>query len=74
MTDKEFYKARAEGWNKIAELRSQYNTNAFFELLDIAFQVVKKNNPDFVMHREEKIWAKVKYRKALNSLKINDQF
>lgn len=73
MTEKEFYKARAEGWNKVAALRSQYNTEAFFELLDIAFQIVKKNHPDFEKHREEKILAKIKFRKALNSLKINEQ-
>ena len=74
MTDKEIYKARAEGWNKIAELRSEYNTSAFFELMDLAFQVVRENNPDYMQHREEKILAKVKFRKALNSLKLNDQF
>jgi putative sterol carrier protein len=74
MTEKEFYKARAEGWDKILELRSDYNTSAFFELLDLAEQIVKENNPNFSAHREEKLLAKVKYRKALNALNFHDKF
>ncbi|KAF0151147.1 MAG: hypothetical protein FD143_2182 [Ignavibacteria bacterium] len=74
MKDKEFYKARAEGWNKVAELRREYNTSAFFELLDLAEQIVKENNSEFSLHRDEKILAKVKFRKELNSLKFYDKF
>jgi hypothetical protein len=70
MTDKEIYKARAEGLNRIAELRSNYKSGLFLELLDLAHTIAKENSRDHEKHRELKIWEKVKFRKALNKLFI----
>jgi hypothetical protein len=73
MTEKEIYKARAEGLNWIAEKRALYNSDHFFELLDIAFQISKENSPNYKLHRDEKIMEKIKFRKALNALFLNDK-
>lgn len=73
MTEKEIYKARAEGLNWIAEKRTAYRSGSFYELLDIAFQVSKENSPNYLLHRENKILEKVKIRKALNSLFADDK-
>lgn len=74
MTDKEIYKARAEGLNWISENRMLYNSTNFFELLDLAFLVSKENSANYSLHREEKIKEKIKFRKALNRLFSNDKF
>ncbi len=73
MTDKEIYKARAEGFNRVAELRNTFKSGLFLELLDLAFSVVKENSNDYEKHRDKKIFEKVKYRLALNKLFIYDK-
>jgi hypothetical protein len=73
MTDKEIYKARAEGFRLISEFRESYKSGNFYELLDFTFRISKENSPDYFKHREEKIKEKIKFRKNLNKLFKNDK-
>lgn len=72
MTDKEIYKARAEGLNRVAEERIKFTSKPFLELLDIAFNISKDNSPNYQEHRNRKIIEKIQYRKALIKLLNND--
>jgi hypothetical protein len=68
LNEKEFYKARAEGFDIVSELHEKYSNESLLEFLNAAFRLFKENSDDFEKHRIEKILGKAEGRKKLINL------
>lgn len=71
MTEKEIYKARAEGLNRVAELHQEVSDSSFLEFMSYVREVAiqYKQNPDTI---QQEILEKSEIRKKLNQLFQNE--
>lgn len=72
MTDKEIYKARAEGFKKIANIYSEVPDSSFLEFMSFVREVAEQYKPSdkYIM---DEILEKGRIRKELNLLFNNER-
>lgn|GEM_PF-2255443 len=71
MTDKEIYKARAEGYNRIAEISNEVSDNEFLEFMGFIREVTNTYQSDIETIKQE-VMEKSEIRKKLIELFKNE--
>lgn len=72
MTDKEIYKARAGGFERIANIHSEVSDSSFLEFMSLVREVAEQYKPSekYIL---DKILEKSRIRKELNLLFNNER-
>ncbi len=71
MTDKEIYKARAEGLNRISEIKNEVSDADFLEFMCFVREAAGQYQPEWKLIQQE-IMEKCEIRKKLNKLFNNE--
>lgn len=71
MTDKEIYKARAEGYNRIAKISNEVSDSEFLEFMGFIREATNTYQPD-IKTIEQEVIEKSEIRKRLIELFKNE--